>query len=149
MIATTSAGSVAADGAGQNGTFTAELLKHIGTPGIDVSEVFRRTGQGVRNATNGRQIPAVYSQFFDTAHLAAAPSDAAGTQAVEVRPTVTVEREFGSIRVSVETAGTVYLDGKELVRLDAGQSATLDDVPTGRRTVEVSWRGRTGSTRKW
>ena len=135
----TSAGSVAADGDGRNGTFTAELLKHIATPGIDINEMFRRTGQGVRNLTNGRQVPAVYNQFFDTAYLAAAPSGAAVPQAPAARPSITVEREYGSIRVSVETAGTVYLDGEELGRLDAGQSATIGEVPTGTRRLEVRY----------
>lgn len=75
----TSAGSVAADGTGRNGTFTAELLKHIATPGIDVTEVLRRTGQGVRVATNGRQVPAIYSQFFESVYLAAPPTGPAPT----------------------------------------------------------------------
>jgi len=41
----------------------------------ETAEVFRRTGQGVRNATNGRQMPAVYNQFFDQAFLGGAPGD--------------------------------------------------------------------------
>jgi tetratricopeptide (TPR) repeat protein len=32
-------------------------LRHLSTPGLDISEVLRRTGEGV-------QVPAVYSQFF-------------------------------------------------------------------------------------
>jgi formylglycine-generating enzyme len=65
----TGAGEVAGDGDGRNGVFTSELLKTLREPGLDVAEVFRRTGQAVRNATNGKQVPAVYSQFFDTAVL--------------------------------------------------------------------------------
>ncbi|NBK23838.1 MAG: PEGA domain-containing protein, partial [Spirochaetia bacterium] len=60
----TSAGSVAGDGDGRNGIFTEELLRILAMPGIDVSELFRLTGQAVQERTAGRQIPAIYSQFF-------------------------------------------------------------------------------------
>ena len=65
IVYSTSAGKAASDGRGRNGLFTSELLKHLETPGIDVSEVFRRTGKGVSEATKGSQIPAVYNQFFN------------------------------------------------------------------------------------
>jgi hypothetical protein len=61
----TSAGSVAGDGDGRNGIFTGELLRILGMPGIDVSEIFRLTGQAVQERTAGKQIPAIYSQFFE------------------------------------------------------------------------------------
>ncbi|NCC91428.1 MAG: PEGA domain-containing protein, partial [Spirochaetia bacterium] len=60
----TSAGSVAGDGDGRNGIFTAELLRVLDMPNVDVSELFRLTGQAVQERTAGRQIPAIYSQFF-------------------------------------------------------------------------------------
>lgn len=65
----TSAGSVAQDGVGRNGIFTTELLKNLSTADIDVVEVFRRTGKSVSLSTNGLQIPAIYSQFFDVVYL--------------------------------------------------------------------------------
>lgn len=43
IVYATSAGSVARDGAGRNGLFTTELLKHMKTPGLDVAGVFRRS----------------------------------------------------------------------------------------------------------
>ena len=65
IVYATSAGSIAQDGQGRNGQFTAELLKNIGTPGLDVSEIFRRTGAGVRQRSMSQQVPAIYNQFFD------------------------------------------------------------------------------------
>lgn len=70
VVYATSAGSVAADGTGRNGVFTEEFLRHISVPGLDIKEVFNRTGMGVMNATGGKQVPAVYSQFFEAAFLA-------------------------------------------------------------------------------
>jgi hypothetical protein len=69
IVYATSAGSTALDGTGRNGLFTSQLLKNLTTPGLEVSEIFRRTGADVRAASNGQQIPAIYSQFFETAFL--------------------------------------------------------------------------------
>ena len=131
----TSAGSIALDGTGRNGVFTAEFLQHIVTPGIDVAEVFRRTGQGVQEATNGKQIPAVYTQFFSTAYL----STSSQTETGEKKPGFIIEQEYSEVSMTVLTSGTVFLDGEEIGRLEAGQSATLSDVKIGNRSVEVRY----------
>lgn len=69
IVYATSAGSVAQDGSGRNGLFTSELLKHLSTPGLEISEVFRRTGAGVQQVSGGAQVPAVYNQFFGKFYL--------------------------------------------------------------------------------
>ncbi|GHU23999.1 hypothetical protein FACS1894172_15720 [Spirochaetia bacterium] len=69
IVYATSAGATALDGTGRNGLFTGELLKHLSTPGIDVEEVFKRTGQGVSSTTGNAQRPAIYSQFYNRAYL--------------------------------------------------------------------------------
>jgi uncharacterized caspase-like protein len=76
IVYATSAGSTAADGTGRNGLFTGELLKNLKTPGIDVSEVFKRTGADVSRVSGNQQRPAVYNQFFGTAYLSAPPATA-------------------------------------------------------------------------
>jgi len=73
----TSAGSVALDGTGRNGVFTQELLKHLSTPELEIKDVFNRTGKAVGTVTSGKQVPAVYNQFFDTAYLAGTVAAAA------------------------------------------------------------------------
>jgi TPR repeat protein len=69
VVYSTSAGRVALDGTGRNGVFTTELLKHLSTPGVEVKELFNRTGAAVQAASGGKQVPAVYNQFFGTAYL--------------------------------------------------------------------------------
>jgi uncharacterized caspase-like protein len=66
----TSAGSVAADGTGRNGFFTGELLKNLKKPDLSIFDMFQQTGADVKASTNGAQIPAIYSQFFDKLYLA-------------------------------------------------------------------------------
>jgi uncharacterized caspase-like protein len=53
----TAPGDVADDGKGRNGTFTAQILKHIKTPNLSVEEMFKRVRQGVLEDTNNQQIP--------------------------------------------------------------------------------------------
>ncbi|MDR0554617.1 MAG: caspase family protein [Treponema sp.] len=69
IVFATSAGATAADGTGQNGVFTGQLLKNLKITGLEVNEVFRRTGADVSQVSNGKQVPAIYSQFFGTAYL--------------------------------------------------------------------------------
>ena len=74
----TSAGQRASDGDGRNGLFTSQLINNLATPGIEVKEVFNRTGQDVAKASNNNQVPAIYSQFFGTAFLGDTPVDFQG-----------------------------------------------------------------------
>jgi uncharacterized caspase-like protein len=53
----TSPGKTASDGEGNNRLYTEELLKHINTPGLALTEVFERVRIGVINKSNGQQVP--------------------------------------------------------------------------------------------
>ncbi|MDR0472245.1 MAG: caspase family protein [Treponema sp.] len=75
IVYATGAGKVASDNPeGRNGLFTGKLLANLETPGLEVYEVFHRTGFDVTE-NNKDQTPAIYSQFFGTAYLGA-PSSA-------------------------------------------------------------------------
>lgn len=53
----TAPGSTAADGSGQNGLYTQELLKAIKTPGLEIGMVFRRVLTNVKKQSAGKQLP--------------------------------------------------------------------------------------------
>jgi len=53
----TAPGSVAADGAGRNGVFTEQLLDALQQPGLSIEQTFKRVRNGVKNVTDGQQIP--------------------------------------------------------------------------------------------
>jgi hypothetical protein len=57
------AGSVASDGDGPNSPFTAALLKHIATPGLDLRLAFGRVRDEVMKTTKNRQEPFVYGSL--------------------------------------------------------------------------------------
>src|SRR5215470_11286159 len=81
------AGSVATDGEGTNSPFTAALLKHLPTPGLDVRLVFGRVRDDVLSSTRRRQEPFVYGSLggSDVALVAAPAAPAPANASVDVR----------------------------------------------------------------
>jgi tetratricopeptide (TPR) repeat protein len=49
--------AIASDGKGRNSPFTAALIRHIGTPGLDIGTVMRRVRADVIAETGERQVP--------------------------------------------------------------------------------------------
>ncbi len=50
-------GAIAADGQGRNSPFTKALLKHIGTPGVEIEVMLKRVTKEVKTATRQKQTP--------------------------------------------------------------------------------------------
>lgn len=53
----TSPGAVALDGSGRNSPFTAALVQHMATPGLEVRQLMTRVRRSVVEATGGQQVP--------------------------------------------------------------------------------------------
>ncbi|TDL84713.1 caspase family protein [Meridianimarinicoccus aquatilis] len=70
----TDPGNVATDGTGDNSTFTAALLDHLATPGIDVRLMFGRVRQDVVRETAGLQIPWVEEAVIGEYYLSEPPA---------------------------------------------------------------------------
>src|SRR5436309_11513434 len=67
-------GTTASDGDGRNSPFTSALLRHIETPGLEISFLFRRVRDDVMIATKREQQPFVYGSLSkEEIYLAAAP----------------------------------------------------------------------------
>ncbi len=69
-----SAGTVAADGKGRNSPYTAAMLKHMGTPGLEINLMFRRVRDDVLAATGNRQTPFTYASLSGDAAYFVPPS---------------------------------------------------------------------------
>lgn len=77
MIAyATDPGNVAYDGAGDNSAFTAALVQHMDTPGLDVRLMLGRVRQEVIYQTDGAQIPWVEEAILGEHSFRAAEPDA-------------------------------------------------------------------------
>lgn len=149
IIYATSAGSTALEGTGRNGVFTGELLKHLKTSGIDVMEVFNRTGAAVQQATNGKQNPAIYTQFFDKAYFIGAAEVSASpytsapasvpSQAAGKTPSMVVQKNYGSIAATVQISGTLLLDGTVMGTVTPNATAVLNDVEAGIHEIRMEY----------
>jgi len=93
----TAPGDTAADGDGDNGLYTTELLKAIVLPGLKLEEVFKRTIDGVARASRNKQTPWVASSFrgeFYFHAAAAAPAPPPAAQPPVVQPPVAQQPAF-------------------------------------------------------
>ena len=90
----TAPGTVAADGEGANGLYTAELLRALARPGLKIEEVFKQTRAGVVRASGNAQVPwessSLTGDFYFNAPLpgaavAAAPPPSAPAVAAPTR----------------------------------------------------------------
>ncbi|HYG90231.1 MAG TPA: SUMF1/EgtB/PvdO family nonheme iron enzyme [Azospirillum sp.] len=62
----TRADQLAEDGSGQHSPYTAALLQHLETPGLELSLFFRNVRDTVKQATDGRQDPFIYGSLGAT-----------------------------------------------------------------------------------
>jgi len=141
IVYATSAGQTASDGTGRNGLFTGQLLNNLRTPGLEVAEVFKRTGANVAEASGRRQIPAVYNQFFGTAYLGEQPIASPPT-GIEV-PATTIAT--GTLEIRTVTAGTVVLEGEGInrtIKLPAQSSHSIDRLNAGKYRVLIRYENQ-------
>ena len=161
VVYATSAGQTASDGTGRNGLFTGELLNNLRTPGLEVKEVFNRTGADVAEASNRQQIPAVYNQFFGTAYLGEAgeagvvvarPStpmpileqSAVTSQAAiaAIAATIMPGAATGSLEIHIITPGTLGIIGtgiNQMVELPALGSLPIEKINVGSYRVVMRY----------
>jgi len=84
VVYATAAGAVAEDGAAANSPFSAALLRHLATPGIDAEAMLRRVTSDVQAATANRQTPYRYSSL--TTDFQFAPAGRPSVQARQPPP---------------------------------------------------------------
>jgi hypothetical protein len=95
----TAPGRVASDGPGQNGLYTAELLKQMRVSGLSVSEMFMRVRAEVMKQTSSKQVPweassLVGSFYFSAGAISSGSSKKSNTIEPPKIDSVAVEREY-------------------------------------------------------
>ncbi|MCB1041262.1 MAG: caspase family protein [Hyphomicrobiaceae bacterium] len=113
----TQPGNVALDGKGRNSPFTGALLKHLGTPGQDITRDLILVRRDVLKATDGKQVPWENSSLTGEIVLKEGPSFANTTDG-EVLRAAQEERKAA-----------------ELARLEAERK--LDELKQARRALEL------------
>ena len=98
-------GTTASDGDGRNSPFTASLLRHIETPGLEISFLFRRVRDDVMAATKREQQPFVYGslskeEIYLKVPVSSAPAPIASTPAPAPAPPGEDEQFWLAIQTS-------------------------------------------------
>jgi formylglycine-generating enzyme required for sulfatase activity len=97
------AGSTSSDGTGPNSPYTAALLKHLATPGLDVRLALGRVRDEVLATTSGRQEPFVYGSLGGSERmLVPAPSRPGG--AAIAGPPPEAERAWAAVKDTTSIA---------------------------------------------
>jgi formylglycine-generating enzyme required for sulfatase activity len=144
----TAPGQTASDGAGQNGLYTSELLKAIRKPGLTLEEVFKQAAEAVQKASGGGQIPFMSSSvsgnfYFNITVNVQLPPAPAPSPAAPARPlpAPTVELRYGSLAVSSDQGGMVYVDGSASGQLQPYAVLNFAKLPAGPHQVRVEKPG--------
>jgi len=107
IVFATAAGSVAREGSGRNGVFTAELLKNLRIPGLEIGDILNRTCSAVQETTHGEQNPAIYSQFFKSFYFNEIQNSKG-----QISPAVLSSLQTADLLVRAsEPDADIYLDG--------------------------------------
>jgi hypothetical protein len=117
----TAPGSVAADGAAENGVYTKHLLAELGKPGVPIEQLFKQVRNGVMRETGNLQIPWESSSLRgDFAFRPALPS----TPSVD--PVEALRREREAQRLEMEKMLQATLDQQR--RQSAASDPTLVEI---------------------
>jgi uncharacterized caspase-like protein len=127
--------STAADGdPSGDSPFTAALLHHIATPGLDVKDLFYRVGAEVIASTMNRQRPELAISFYDSYALVPGP---AATPAMPAPPVPDAALAEGQrLLQQVEAAGFDRAKLAELLR-SCGTSCPANIVAQSQRRLDL------------
>ena len=129
----TSTGATASDGTGSNGLYTEKLTQQMKIE-QRIEDVFIYTRVAVQQASGGNQSPQEWSQltgkfYFIQAALADADIPIIGT----VENVIT----YGSIELTTNISGKLYLDGKRLASVSSNTKVPINKVTTGSHRLQI------------
>jgi Caspase domain len=101
-------GTTASDGDGRNSPFTTALLRHIETPGLEISFLFRRVRDDVMTATKREQQPFVYGSLSKEEIYLRAPAVTAPAR-LSADPVVAAPAEDEKFWQTIQTSTVVGL----------------------------------------
>lgn len=155
----TAPGSVAVDGAGENGLYTGEVIKAMTVPGMKIEDVFKQVRSAVREATQGRQVPWESSSLEGDFYFAGPAPSVTSTPA---RESAAAPAASLSVATRSEPAGRSIkswkepITGAEFIWVPGGcflmgsptsePSREPDEGPVHEVCVDGFWMGKTEVT---
>ncbi len=129
----TSAGATALDGAGSNGLYTEKLTQQIKIE-QRIEDVFINTRVAVQQASGGNQSPQEWSQLTGKFYFTQTAFEAPGKPVVG---TVENVMAYGSIELTTDISGELYLDGKRLASVSSNTKVPINKVTIGSHRLQI------------
>lgn len=138
VIYATEKDTEASDGEGRNSPFAQSLLRHIKSPVSVGEELMRLIRSDVKKATNNQQIPTAYG-MLDEPYYLVAPASQPTERVVQTpsQPQAQVIVSYGTILVSGNLEGELWLDGSKQGKLPANSEMRISNVQSGSHNVEL------------
>lgn len=130
----------------QDGVFTPVLTKEITRKGVSLQAVLINVRKEVQRLTDGAQTPGEYSQMTDIVYLAGKSNAEKPAVATQTVGGITAYNATGSLKVSSDTAGEIYIDGAHSGTVRAFGTLVLNNLPAGMYSVEI--RGEQPASQK-
>lgn len=131
----TSAGTTASDGLGNNGLFTEKLVQQLKIP-QRIEDVFINTRNEVRKESNGTQNPQEWSQLNGPFMFLRLESVTENVLAPKIGESSKL-RKYGSIELTTEISGRLYIDDTFTSYVDAESKIPIDKVEIGEHKIEI------------
>ena len=129
----------------QDGVFTPVLTKEITRKDVSLQAVLINVRKEVQRLTDGAQTPGEYSQMTDIVYLAGKSAEKSAVTN-QTGGSITAYIATGSLKVSSDTAGDIYIDGESKGTVRAFGTLVLNNLPAGMYSVEI--RGEQLSSQK-
>lgn len=129
----TSPGSMASDGSGSNSIYTSALLESIQIPNITILQMFQNVRSIVINKSNKQQIPWESTSLEGDLYLLNSSLNTNETTIGEIKPLI----RYGSIELTTEITGSLFLDGKYLGEIQANNVVPISKIPIGNHLIEI------------
>ena len=129
----------------QDGVFTPVLTKEITRKDVSLQAMLINVRKEVQRLTDGAQTPGEYSQMTDIVYLAGKSAEKPAVTN-QTGGSITAYIATGSLKVSSDTAGDIYIDGESKGTVRAFGTLVLNNLPAGMYSVEI--RGEQPSSQK-
>jgi len=113
-------GGIAADGTGRNGLYTAQLIKHLSTPGLSVESMLKRVAASVKQISGGDQQPwtegALEGEFYFVQSGVTVPAMISQVQSASGQPDAKPVQQKSSVNIQTNNnykAGQIIKDCPE------------------------------------
>jgi hypothetical protein len=123
----------------RNDLFTKYLLQELKEPHLNIDDVFEQVREKVYGASGRKQVPFSYSGiigkfFFRPEVVPVTHSDSDGRATL---PSEVVRLRYGTLDISSDQGGKVYVDGKQYQDLQPRAVLSLPNLRAGAHTIRI------------